>query len=700
MYLHDLLRTVCSIADKNFKHNIKQTANSIEFLTNWLLMTNDNDYKLQQNYQNKNIWCLAHVHTALEYKSNDLFSIYSACRVVEHLEQIYPRYNNDLKTNQLNDIINHLNEEEQHNPLVPIRKLFKIMFNYLWKTLCMICKNDEDSQPWIHFYNFIFTYYPSGQILDNIQSSEIERLQIEFMNFAYLIFLNEKTPRPKNLILNLLNETKIENSQDNINADWSEILPKIMNYLHEYFSQENADASALMIDLLRWTTSTVTLSVDTSKEKIIFMLKYVNQPNNQWSLAIKQFVFDELMTLSIQENKSDEQLDCIDHIAYLVPIVFSCLTDKNIDTNYELPYHPSVVPNNNEITQRPIILDLLFFYLKQYSSKTTITCEIITKITHEPIELKIRDRDLKASAQTYVKQLKMFFSIEWMAIFICENNQNEESRESLQISLNKLIANHLAFNEQNVTTHSYLHLFLSIIISKKSWNFLLDLLQSEIMRHEETIDWANRLYDLLKVEHKIQKYIESYNQIQFTLPTVTHLSNFPKFHQPYDEISQIIDQCIQDNTRDDKWKNLSDWIQTKQNTDEDKLTLREIKVMLLLKIYYDYYCSNRLTLIDSLLDFIQDNLEPSSEELKVLRVLLKPNQFMIGYPDENDEQEHNSLNNLFKVTCNEVDELDIRHSLVNLMAMILLGGEQSFLWTFAFKPLSLLNTYGKLLDYV
>jgi hypothetical protein len=33
--------------------------------------------------------------------------------------------------------------------------------------------------------------------------------------------------------------------------------------------------------------------------------------------------------------------------------------------------------------------------------------------------------------------------------------------------------------------------------------------------------------------------------------------------------------------------------------------------------------------------------------------------------------------------------------LVNLMAMILLGGKQSFLWTFVFEPSTLQNTFGE-----
>ncbi|CAF1063306.1 unnamed protein product [Didymodactylos carnosus] len=62
---------------------------------------------------------------------------------------------------------------------------------------------------------------------------------------------------------------------------------------------------------------------------------------------------------------------------------------------------------------------------------------------------------------------------------------------------------------------------------------------------------------------------------------------------------------------------------------------------------------------------------------------------MIGYNDT----EENYLNQLFKLNCKSEDELSIRHSLVNLMAMIILGGKENFLWTFAFQPLLLQDTY-------
>jgi hypothetical protein len=68
---------------------------------------------------------------------------------------------------------------------------------------------------------------------------------------------------------------------------------------------------------------------------------------------------------------------------------------------------------------------------------------------------------------------------------------------------------------------------------------------------------------------------------------------------------------------------------------------------------------------------------------------------MIGYTKDNNHVDKNHLNDLFRVDCLDNDELPIRHLLVNLLAMILLGGKENFLWTFAFAPLTLQETFGK-----
>ncbi|CAF1187462.1 unnamed protein product [Didymodactylos carnosus] len=156
---------------------------------------------------------------------------------------------------------------------------------------------------------------------------------------------------------------------------------------------------------------------------------------------------------------------------------------------------------------------------------------------------------------------------------------------------------------------------------------------------------------------------------------------------------QIFTVCVNDTTQQ-RWKALTDWFQLQLNSNPPLSALNEIKTVLFLKIYYNYYCNNQLSLLNMLLETIENTLQLSTEELQVFRVILKPQQFMIGYNATVDE-EQNFLRKLFQLDCQSLDELSIRHALVNLMAMIILGGKDNFLWSFAFHPLSLENTYGK-----
>jgi hypothetical protein len=205
--------------------------------------------------------------------------------------------------------------------------------------------------------------------------------------------------------------------------------------------------------------------------------------------------------------------------------------------------------------------------------------------------------------------------------------------------------------------------------------------------------WANTLYNLFDINQNCQsnKSLQLCHQLQFTLTTNITLSIFPKFHQPYEELSILIDQCIKNNNQQQqRWKYLSDWIQLKLNSNSSIINSTEIKVMLLLNIYYNYYCNNQLKSLDNLLITIENTLQLLPEELRVFQVFLQPEQYMIGY----NNVEKNCVNELFKLDCKDNHELNIRHSLVNLLAMILLSGKQNFLWTFAFEPLKLQNTLG------
>ncbi|CAF4204447.1 unnamed protein product [Rotaria sp. Silwood2] len=281
-----------------------------------------------------------------------------------------------------------------------------------------------------------------------------------------------------------------------------------------------------------------------------------------------------------------------------------------------------------------------------------------------------------------------------IALLLCEINANSYELNYVNRILLTIINELLIINPQSKQLNDYLQLFLSTIVLKRSWNFLFNLLKSENIQRLNH-QWTTTLYRLLEFKQikKQNKYLQLYHQIQFTLSSKTDSSIFPKLHEPYQELKNIVDTCVRNTTEENQWNILLNWIQLKTNSYPYQLELEEIKVMLILNIYYEYYCNNQLSSINTLLEIIENNLQLSSEELRIFRIFLKPEQYMIGYPKENNNDK-NFLNDLFKLDCQDEFELSLRHMLVNLMAMILLGGKQSFLWTFMFQPLTLQKTYG------
>ncbi|CAF4274422.1 unnamed protein product, partial [Adineta steineri] len=193
-YSNDLVRTFCTIIENNFTNDIIQCQQTVEFVSRrWLLLIDDNDRQLLDAYSNKNLWLLAHVYTSIEYDQNDLISIYSACRIMDRLDPTRSFYENLFNE----DDVTRSNVRET---------FFRLIFDYLWKNLCQLCSNHENSEAWIYTYTFISKYYPSEKVLQSMQLIDIKN-QIEFMNLAYLILMNEKTPEPQDLVSNLLRET-------------------------------------------------------------------------------------------------------------------------------------------------------------------------------------------------------------------------------------------------------------------------------------------------------------------------------------------------------------------------------------------------------------------------------------------------------------------------------------------------------------
>jgi hypothetical protein len=385
-------------------------------------------------------------------------------------------------------------------------------------------------------------------------------------------------------------------------------------------------------------------------------------------------------------------LDCWERVIKLLPFIVECVIDDNNPLEeYKLPYHPSITVNNN---QRVPLLDLFFFYLERCFNEQMIQCEFVNKIMQSTLP-NTRQRHPTITADIF-KKLKDYFLLRSTALLLCETNVSPDDQRSISRILRTIISMYLSINREETQLSQHLHIFLSTIISKRSWNFLFHLLKSDHIQRLNT-QWATTICDLLETRQTVQhnEYLQLCHQIQFTLSINNTSSIFPKLHQSYEQLKKIVHNCVIENIAEQRWKNLSDWIDLQLNVNPPTLELKEIKVMLLLNIYYDYYCNNQLASVSTLLPLIENVLQPLPEELQVFRAFLQPEQFMVGYPRRNDNAETNFLNNLFTLDCKDEDELCIRHSLVNLLAMILMGNKQNFLWTFAFHPSTLQNTYGK-----
>ncbi len=626
-YSNDLIRTFCTIVENNFTNDLSQCQQTVEFISRWLLHTDDNDRQSLDEFHNKSVWLLAHVYTSFEYEQNDLISMYSACRIIDRLDPTRLSYHNLFN----DENITRSNVRET---------FFRLIFDYLWQNLCQLCSNNESNEAWIYTYTFISKYYPSDKVLRGIQLMDIKN-RIEFMNLAYLIFLNDKTLEPQKLVSILLRETNF--SQSSICL---ELVPVMTDIIYRYLESKNVDSSTLMIDLQQWTITILKSTTPQSSERDIpFLFKYLDKSTGQLSLSMKQFLFDELINISIKLKQKNKQIVDIWDRLDLIATILECVSNIDLLENYQIPSHPSILSDDNDFQTRSILLDLYFFHLRRQMTNETLSWKLVNKGMLLKLP-NIENTRLKPIAENLFKQLRNYFRLKMIALLLCEKNLHNNETNNVNLILSATITELLLIDEQPTELNNDLQLFLSTIISKHSWNYLLNLLKSDNIQHLNN-QWATTLYDILKLkqEQKQNKYLQSCHQIQFTLSSHNDSSIFPQLHQPYEELREIIDTCVQNNTEENQWETLSNWIQLKLNSNPVDLQLNEIKVLLLLIIYYD----------------IDKNL----------------------------------LNDLFKLDCEDEFELSLRHMLVNLLAIILLGGRQSFLWTFVFQPSTLQNTFGK-----
>ena len=690
-YSQDLIQTFCTIVEKNFTHDLTQFQKTIEFVSRWLLLVDENDRDSLENTRYRHVWLLAYVYTSFEYDQNDLFSLYSACRIVDRLDPTRTFYEK-------------LFEGDEVTRTTVREKLYRMMFNCLWENLNTVINTQADSESWILTYTLIGKYYPSGKVLERSHLTDI-RVRIDFMNLTYLIFLNENIPSPKELVAHLLTNVhrSIEENQ-NLRAGqgtsvYAGELPLIIDGVLQYFQGTETDPSALLIDILQWIVSLLRSTTKTPEKKILDYWRYLNEPNCPLTWPRKQFLFDELTQLYLtnvrplrpQQNRAER--DFWDRVHLLLPVMIECLSNQLPSEAYKLPTHSSVLAEDH---QSSTLVDLFFFYLKRMLETDMISIALLTKILQAENPAAVNRRN-NAVQENIFKQIKDYFLLYVAGLFVCRAELSEEDHSTLRDRLGTIIPAYLSVEPNATRLGPSLELFLSTVLSKRSWHFLVAFLKSEPIKQMNDA-WASNLCRLLQFQETAgvnKTSLQLPHRVQFTLSVDETGSIFPELHQPYDELKALVDRCAKQPVDQDRWQDLLNWIGVQRQGNPPALELTQIKVMLLLNIYYDYYCADRLAMVKSLLPIVQNELQALPEEQLVFQALLEPDRSMIGYPRAGDNVERNALNNLFTLDYKDEDELPIRHCMINLMAMILLGGKQSFLWTFAFSPLSIEHTFGK-----
>ncbi|CAF1535559.1 unnamed protein product, partial [Didymodactylos carnosus] len=390
-YSQDLVRTFCTIVE-NTDVDIDKCSDAIECISKWLLLLDENDHKDYDNCMHKDIWLLCHVYTSFEYDRNDLLSLYTARRILDRLNPNQDYHDIDLITDKT-DINDRDRSKFREN-------IFRLMFDCLWTKLYQLCEvYDELSlMIWIETYTFITKYYPSDKVIHRSQLHTLNysendlpngikffclQFKIEFMHLSYLIIMNEKIPKPIELITGLLKENEIDGGP----ISCLSILPNIIDLINDYFQQQNCDADALMIDIQQWIISILkTIKTNDIQKQIDYLLKYLNE-KCQLRLAMKQFLFDQLSNLIIELKQktikvfNKQKTDTFSIMKILLPYVVQCLPESTVkDFEYILPYHPSVIKMNTDDREKYTLIDLFFFHIRNRLDNEPIKYEFINSI--------------------------------------------------------------------------------------------------------------------------------------------------------------------------------------------------------------------------------------------------------------------------------------------------------------------------------
>ncbi|CAF1164736.1 unnamed protein product [Didymodactylos carnosus] len=258
----------------------------------------------------------------------------------------------------------------------------------------------------------------------------------------------------------------------------------------------------------------------------------------------------------------------------LICIIVKCLPERVKEIkDYNLPYHPCLIKEEEEEEEQQqddtstVISDLYFFYVKNILNDKTITCAMIHQIHESKVNVSPSSTKRYEILQNLHRFIKYYLVIYCSGLFLCEENHGDNTEQWHQLLKNILI-NYipLQIDQHEHLFSNELQLFLSTIIIRQNWNYLLDLLKSEFLRNIDH-QWTTTMFQLLETQLNFRKKnIQLYDQIQFTLSSATneHIL-FAKLQNAYKYLSTIFDICIRNRFEINYWLPLLNWINEQEN---------------------------------------------------------------------------------------------------------------------------------------
>ncbi|CAF0853978.1 unnamed protein product [Adineta steineri] len=289
------------------------------------------------------------------------------------------------------------------------------------------------------------------------------KVKVAFMNLSYLIFLNEQTPQPIKLIQQLLYNTSLIQDDHFMNFSGSNCLKYLLLIVQrtdQYFKENNSISSTLMMDIQHWIIQTIRKSKKSLHQEITYLLKLINPPSFHLLLPVKQFIFNELANILLENNQ--QNTDFWDRIS-LLSIIIKCIDNDNLE-NYQLPYHSSAIADDNA---DHIIIDLFFFYLRRLANNAIIQPALINKILLSRLS-KINNANRIPIAEKIFNQLKEFFILQTTALLLCQTNLDQHDQQTINHILTAVINQYLRIEVPVIQLSNYVQFFCSIITTKQS----------------------------------------------------------------------------------------------------------------------------------------------------------------------------------------------------------------------------------------